>query len=65
MTELRTIQLPAHLCAEVEIRYGAHFDRVEDLLAVVLQELLRNGTLKLDQAEEQIVEERLRDLGYI
>jgi hypothetical protein len=65
MTELRTIHLPSDLCAEAEMRFGKQFGQLENLLTIVLQELLGNEATKLDRAEEQIIEERLRELGYI
>jgi hypothetical protein len=65
MSELRTVRLPADLCAEVEQRFAARFDGIESLLIFVLQDLLREDASKLEQAEEQIIEERLRELGYI
>ena len=65
MTETRQIQLPAELCAAAEKKFGAKFGRLEDLLTVVLAELLRDEAAQLDQAEQQVVEERLRELGYI
>lgn len=65
MKELRTLHLPSDLCAQAEARYGTRFGHVENLLTIVLQELLRNEVATLDHAEEQIIEERLRELGYI
>jgi len=38
---------------------------VESLLEFVLRELTRNDAESLDQAEQAILEQRLRDLGYI
>jgi hypothetical protein len=35
------------------------------LLIFVLQELVRGDTLHRDRDDQSIVEERLRDLGYI
>jgi hypothetical protein len=41
------------------------FDTLEALLGFLLQEIVKNDAGRLDQAEEEIVEQRLRDLGYI
>lgn len=65
MSELRTVRIPADLCAAVEQRFADRFDGIEPLLIFVLEDLLREDASKLEQAEEQIIEERLRELGYI
>ena len=65
MSESREIRLPAELCAKAEEKFGGAFTNVEELLAFVLQELIRGDTLDLDRADQALVEERLRDLGYI
>jgi hypothetical protein len=65
MSEMRTIRLPADLCAAAEQRYQKRFTGIDELLTAVLQELLREDSAKMDDAEEQIIEERLRELGYI
>jgi hypothetical protein len=62
---LRDLQLPAELCKSAEERFGAHFDSLEQFLIFVLQELLRDNAAQMDQAEQRIIEERLKDLGYI
>jgi hypothetical protein len=65
MTEWRNIRLPEELCRKVEEQLGPRFDRLEDLLTAFLQELAREDSAKLDQAELQILEQRLKDLGYL
>ena len=65
MPELRVVQLPADLCSQAENRYRSHFARLEEFLTFLLQEALRDDAVRFEQAEEQIIEERLRDLGYI
>jgi hypothetical protein len=64
-SELRDVRLPAELCSEAERRYAARFDDLEQLLTFLLRELLRDDAAQMDQAEQGIVEQRLRDLGYI
>jgi hypothetical protein len=64
-TQYRTINLPEDLCAETEKWMAGRFDNLESLLTFLLRELANNDAAKLDQAEEGIVEQRLRDLGYI
>jgi len=53
------------LCAAAEEKFGSMFSSVDELLAFLLQELLRGDTAGLDEAERQAVEQRLKDLGYI
>ncbi len=65
LTQKRTVQLSAELCATAERRYGAAFANVEQLLETVLNELLRDDAAKMDEADEQLVEQRLRELGYL
>jgi len=61
----RQISLPEELCAAAERQYGSRFENLESLLEFVLRELTRNEAEALDQAEQAILEQRLRDLGYI
>ena len=62
---MREVRLPSELCLAAEQRYGARFGSLEQILVLVLQELLRDDAAQMDQAEQRILEERLRDLGYI
>jgi hypothetical protein len=65
MSNSRTIRLPEELCVETEKRYASRFGTLENLLTSLLRELNRDDSAQLNEAEEQIVEQRLRDLGYI
>ena len=65
MSEMRTIQLPAELCADAEAKFGPVFGSLEELLVAVLRELLRDEAQSTDEAEQRLVEERLRELGYL
>ncbi|MFY9661925.1 MAG: hypothetical protein WAJ97_14965 [Terriglobales bacterium] len=65
MTARREVSLPEELCASAEQRFGARFASLEALLEFVLGELLRDDADKLDQAEQSVLEKRLRDLGYL
>lgn len=62
---LREVRLPAQLCNDAERRFAARFGNLEQLLTFVLGELLRDDAAKMDQTEQRIIEERLRDLGYL
>lgn len=66
MTEdMRQLQLPSHLCKAAEEKYGNRFGTLEQFLIHVLEQLLRDDARKMDQEEQRIIEERLKDLGYI
>ena len=62
---MRDVRLPSELCLAAEQRYGARFGSLEQILVFVLQELLRDDAAQMDRAEQRIIEQRLRDLGYI
>lgn len=65
MTEMREVRLPADLCAAVEKKFGQTFAGLEELLTFVLRDLSRDDAAQFDQAEQRLVEERLRELGYL
>jgi hypothetical protein len=65
MTEMREVRLPADLCAAVEKEFGQRFGSLEELLVVVLRDLSRDEASRFDEAEQKLVEERLRELGYM
>lgn len=65
MTEIRAVQLPAELCAAAEKRFGHKFASVEELLTFLLQDLLRDDADQADLTEQRLVEQRLRELGYL
>ncbi len=65
MTEYRELKLPEDLCAAAEKYAAGRFDTVEHLVSFLLQEILKNEGIKFDRAEEEMIEQRLKDLGYI
>ena len=65
MTEFRTVRLPSDLCGAVEDKFAHLFGSVEELLAFILRDLIRDDATKADQAEERLIEERLKELGYL
>lgn len=65
MTEMRELRLPSDLCESAEKKFAQKFGTVEELLVFILRDLLRDDAARFDQAEEQLIEDRLRDLGYI
>ena len=62
---LREVRLDGELCRAAEERYKARFTSVEELLTHVLRELLRDDAAKMDRDEQRMIQERLKDLGYI
>lgn len=61
----RQIHLPADLCAAAEKKFGEKFGTLEQFLTFVLVELLRDDDACMDEAEQRIIEQRLKDLGYM
>lgn len=61
----REIHLPAALCDAVEQKFGRRFGSLEETVSAVLTSLLRDDALIMDAKEQQIIEERLKGLGYI
>jgi hypothetical protein len=65
MAEMREVRLPAEVCAAAEKKFGHVFGSLEELLVFVLRDLSRDEASSADQAEQRLVEERLRELGYL
>lgn len=63
--DMRDLRLPAELCQAVERKFGARFGSLEQFLNFLLQEAVRDDAVRMDQAEQRMIEERLKDLGYI
>jgi len=61
----REFKLPAELCTAAEEKWGQQFEGLEDLLTTVLRELARDDGDRLDAAEQCMVEQRLKELGYL
>jgi hypothetical protein len=65
MGEMRQITLPEDLCSAAEHKFKDRFQSVQELLEFILRDLLQDAATRLDQNEQRILEERLRELGYI
>jgi hypothetical protein len=65
MTEMREVRLPAELCAAAEKKFADKFSSLEELLTFILKDLLVDDAHQADLAEHHMIEERLRELGYI
>jgi hypothetical protein len=59
------MQLPADLCASAENKFSHLFGSVEEMLDFILRDLLRDEALAADETEQKLVEDRLRELGYL
>jgi hypothetical protein len=64
-SDVREVRLPARLCEDAERRFAVRFGSVDELLEFVLRELLRDEAAQMDHAEQRVIEQRLKDLGYI
>ena len=60
-TSSRQVSLPESLCVSIEQRFG----NLESFLTFAMSEVLRDQAAEHDQNEQRIVEERLRELGYL
>lgn len=63
--EKRNLQLSADLCHKAEQLFGGRFATVEELLTNVLQKLVGRDAIQMDIAEQKVIEQRLKDLGYV
>lgn len=62
----RELRLPAELCAALEKRIqGTKFRSLEDFLTYVLRELTSSGSEQAEEQERKVIEQRLRELGYL
>ena len=61
----RTVNLPEDLCATAERMYSNRFSGLEALIVFLLEEITRQDATRLDEEEKRIIEERLKELGYI
>jgi hypothetical protein len=62
---LRQVSLPEDLCSAAEELYGKRFPSLEELIVFLLEEVTRQDAIGLDQEEQRLIEERLKDLGYM
>jgi hypothetical protein len=62
---LREVHLPAELCEAAERRFSDRFGTLDNFLTYVLEQLVRDEAAQMDREDQRIIEERLKDLGYI
>jgi hypothetical protein len=63
--KMRDLRLPEALCEAVEQRFGKRFGNIEEFLIYVSQRLVNDEAEQMDHNEQRIIEDRLKDLGYI
>jgi hypothetical protein len=64
--QYRDVRLPVHLYEAVErLVQGTTFGTVEEFLAFVLGELTSADSAAVEERERKVIEQRLRDLGYL
>ena len=65
MSQYRTVNLPEDMCVAAEKFMTGRFESLDALISFLLQEVVKDDVSKFDRAEEQMIEQRLKDLGYI
>jgi hypothetical protein len=65
MTDFRNVSLPENLCAAAEEKFGQSFDGLQEFLIFVLREMVTDRAGSMDEEEQRLVEQRLRELGYL
>ena len=65
MSGTRTIAIPEELCQAAEQRFGGEFGTLDGLVTELLRRLLSENAAMMDQQEQSIIEERLKNLGYV
>ena len=65
MNGTRSISLPEELCARAEHKFRHRFANIDELVAALLSQLVREEAAVMDQNEQKIIEERLKGLGYV
>jgi hypothetical protein len=65
MTDMREVRLPADLCAATEKKFAQTFGSLEELLVFILRDLAKDPAAEFDQLEQRMVDERLKELGYL
>jgi hypothetical protein len=62
---LRQVKIPADVYQAVEDRFGSQFGTVDKFVEFALRDLLRDDSGVLDESEQQMIRNRLKDLGYL
>ncbi len=65
MDNSRSVSLPEELCRAAEEKFSQHFESIDALLTAIVEQLVRNDASTMDERELEIIEQRLRGLGYV
>lgn len=63
--DIRRVELPADLCDGIEKRFATEGRSLEQFLIFAMQQLLQDEAAQMDDSEKRMIEQRLKDLGYI
>jgi hypothetical protein len=63
--EMRSVTIPEELYRAAKEKFGRRFETIDELVSELLKQLLRDDAAQLDEKEQQIIEVRLKGLGYI
>ncbi len=64
-SSFREVKIPEDLYLAAKNRFANQFSSVDDLVTFALRELLREDSVSLDQSEQEMIQSRLKDLGYL
>ena len=62
---MQNVQLPVELCEKAKQKFAGRFEDLSHLLVLVLQQLMNEDAVQKDEEEQRIIEQRLKDLGYV
>lgn len=62
---LREMKIPEDVYRAAQDRFGSQFNSVDELVEFALRELLRDDSAALDESEQKMIHNRLKDLGYL
>ena len=65
MRNTRNICLPEELCRAAEHEFGQRFQSIDEMITELLRELLRDDAARMDKQELEVIEQRLRSMGYV
>jgi hypothetical protein len=61
----RNVRLPRDLCEAAEKQYADQYGSLEELLTFMLGQISGEEADRLDRSELEIVQQRLKELGYM
>jgi len=63
--EWRDVRLPVELCEAAERQYADQYSSLQELLTFMLRYVTREDVERMNNAELELVQQRLKDLGYV